>query len=1177
MYTDTKRSYEQIIQESITNPQLSSLHLKLRIQKDRLVAWGLEWADSKADQTDDIDISLDRAGISDLVASIMSSIRELVDETERIQPRSRPHLPGGYPVDKAGMLLGTTTQWTPTNLARLEDIVKDITTSIDTLCDLSRSQQIIRQGSTGEKSNPSSHYLGLEKSVQDPLSSMAKPTIRDEFPTAQDQSSLASSTRIDPAHLIYPTRFQQPAATPPSYNSTATDPGNRVFALLKRFRRLEKTASTRDHSQVTPVFVDYYVEDANHSKHGSSSPLKRYEALVLSLQGPHPESENVYTGSLNIIGWFADPGTSRYAFVYEIPRHTISEVPSHHSTANPTQSLLSYLQNSGEVDTLNVPCLEDRFRLALNLVSNILHVHAKGLTHRNINSNNVVFVNENVTQDAQSKPWKEGVIRKPHLVSWDQGVEDTVASEPETLISNIYRHPGIERGQRSKFRPAHDIYSLGLILLEIGLWMPLNKLWKTKYSRSDFKVRLEAIYAKKLSSKCGRAYMGAVEYCLRAVDEYQSARAAGRATSRDRQAKIQNDYYWNVFKPLERCCRMDDSDEPRVMPACSTAAPLELSEVEQRSRARDENPQQLETKDAEAQEAGSIKPAPCDIWTAFSPLLPGNKVETCVWSHCVPNETRRYFDTIMAPKLNKMFAKAIDRWESFEIYVCMTGLSPDLAKPTILMVCKSLAKAWKILEYVNKEKEMFQLYVAPGQITRSKAKKKRTKRSKLAKVEDTPGQQPSRYQQKPTCGASIGCFFDEQHSEAVTFGGVVLVDGEPHGMSVHHMLEDPGDSDVDMAFEGDGSITFPDPGLLFDESFATLDELDISVYDVEEFEEFDMGDFPGTTAGEGNHIIITQPALDDVDPGYFSNEDEMSDDHLVIHGLGTIHASSGLRRLSFDDIAHEVDWALFKLHDDRKTTMNAVDGGIKHCDKASQAFYPSQVLKAEALGDLKVHAFGSTSGLETGKILPTMQLTKMPGRIYASPVWRVKGNFGVGGDSGAWVIDNGTGGVCAHVTAYSEAMQYATIAPMEVLLHDMEQTLGTNIALPSGEQSSCRTFKEQIVNEAGLQTFAIVGKEGSQSHIGMNKYRSLSFEGSDYGSASEHETQSIQGTSPPQSPGLATSPQPLRSMSTLSLNDVADKWECSHKGKRDSVDRNPKDGKALAKTVPVSEGVQAKC
>ncbi|KAG8531372.1 uncharacterized protein KY384_003001 [Bacidia gigantensis] len=149
IYTDTKKFYEQIVQIQVTNPQVSSLHLKLRIQKDRLNAWGIEWAENNAQQGD-IDDSLDRAGISDLVASIMTSIKELLDDAEKIQPSFRP--PGSLPDQKGGFISQPNRQWTSEDLARLEDLVKDITTSIDTLCDLSRSTQAIRDDFfTGQK------------------------------------------------------------------------------------------------------------------------------------------------------------------------------------------------------------------------------------------------------------------------------------------------------------------------------------------------------------------------------------------------------------------------------------------------------------------------------------------------------------------------------------------------------------------------------------------------------------------------------------------------------------------------------------------------------------------------------------------------------------------------------------------------------------------------------------------------------------------------------------------------------------------------------------------------------------------------------------------------------------------------------------------------------------------
>jgi hypothetical protein len=55
----------------------------------------------------------------------------------------------------------------------------------------------------------------------------------------------------------------------------------------------------------------------------------------------------------------------------------------------------------------------------------------------------------------------------------------------------------------------------------------------------------------------------------------------------------------------------------------------------------------------------------------------------------------------------------------------------------------------------------------------------------------------------------------------------------------------------------------------------------------------------------------------------------------------------------------------------------------------------------------------------------------------------------VGGDSGAWVIDNDSGNVCGHVLAWCERWKIAYICPADVILEDMQRTLGANrICLP---------------------------------------------------------------------------------------------------------------------------------
>ncbi|KAI5287140.1 hypothetical protein KEM55_000072, partial [Ascosphaera atra] len=92
LYTDTKSTCENVTNAASTNddPELVALNQKFRAQKDRLLAWGLEWSDASAAQPNDIDDALNKAGFSDVVAGVMSSMQEILNEAEEIQSPKGP-------------------------------------------------------------------------------------------------------------------------------------------------------------------------------------------------------------------------------------------------------------------------------------------------------------------------------------------------------------------------------------------------------------------------------------------------------------------------------------------------------------------------------------------------------------------------------------------------------------------------------------------------------------------------------------------------------------------------------------------------------------------------------------------------------------------------------------------------------------------------------------------------------------------------------------------------------------------------------------------------------------------------------------------------------------------------------------------------------------------------------
>ncbi|KAL8831805.1 MAG: hypothetical protein Q9170_005133, partial [Blastenia crenularia] len=1083
LYADTKRTYEHMIQQNVTSIPQTATHTKLRIQKDRLIAWGLEWEDSNAAQNGDIDDSLDRAGISDLVASIMSSIQDLLERADSIQPQRTISFPGAFPMDKPTLTARQNPQWTTQDLDRLNDLVKDLTTSIDTLCDLSRSRQALGEAR---------HRKLSVKDPRTPIEQLTCPI----YPPAPNGASAMHATRINDALLQIPDEdlTQAPNSSPPSYESVAASSEDRVLAAMPS--SYDPVPAEKTEKASVPVLLEYLpVIDVISTGQHRPSP-KRYDQLmqvqpnVLAGFGP------TYLGSLKLRGWVKDTRRARVALVYEIPLPDLDPALDR-SRKLKVFTLLSFLHHGADTDSSNTPALEDRFRLAFNLASSLLHLHAKKLFHRNINSRNVIFFrNDDAETSNSTKLWKEGVIRRPFLTAFDQCSEEVHGDLEEPFISNIYRHPNYERGQRSRFRPLFDIYSLGVILLEIGLWMPISKLWKTMYTRSHFKRRLETVYTKKLAGKCGTKYMNVVEFCLKAEDlDYMVKDVHPLESAQiDTLTSSQNSLYWKAFKVLEKCC-MIDAAEDFIAPANDLAG-IQGGKIESEPVLPAMNKQPTPEKVEEGPEPPTLEKISSVPSGEVPQTTEKRKCKCKVWSHEIPTTFSAHWQQVLEPKLNRMFSKIIDRWESYSIELLMAGETAEVARPTIYMVCASVDKARKVLQYVNQDRGLFDIKVSRGQILRSKAgkKKKRGKGKRgpsIGSVNTRVGNDHKQgrfnhYQERPSCGASIGAYLDEQHLPPVSFGGTVLVGGEPYGMSVHHMLEN---DDIDFGLDDTVALhrsmapqtkdrrhieevtvkprSFESPPETLypfeisddadeDEGYRSwTEEDDLSDFDpaqwdtpqVPDLDDVDMGDTPGVEPGHGESLLVTQPAIDDVDEGFFPNEEDADEDHLASHAFGHVHASSGIRRTSRGPISHEVDWALIKIREHRQGTTNTVKDGTRHCHTAN----PRRVLEASKLGGLKVHALGRTSGLQTGMILPSMVTVKMPGRISHSQSWQVAGKFGMGGDSGAWVIDNATGGVCAHVLAWSERNCTAYVAPMEVLFEDMAATLGADVMLPEQE------------------------------------------------------------------------------------------------------------------------------
>lgn len=432
----------------------------------------------------------------------------------------------------------------------------------------------------------------------------------------------------------------------------------------------------------------------------------------------------------------------------------------------------------------------------------------------------------------------------------------------------------------------------------------------------------------------------------------------------------------------------------------------------------------------------------------------------------VPQQHLNQWNFQMLPRLRKLLEKVLkDSAESCSVTLMMAGERVEDAKTTICVTCASAKKVRAALKkYYVLDDDAWDLVVLRGDIQRSKVPRKKRRRPAKARPgrEEAPafGQfdvNPC-YQERPLCGASIGAFRNEEHLPPVSYGGAILVDGMPYGMTVHHMLETPSDGEEDEEQEPEGQAAdaplrssgnwASDPmHSNADVMYTWCDEdpselnLEFQISDDEEGDGFSLsegfdsgfddyllsesyssdeedayededaasiGDTAGVEPGEEPRLFITQPAIDDVHEGFFPSPEDRDDEHLASHALGYVHASSGVRRWTRRGIKHEIDWALIKINDGRTDARNIVfdrpasrgPPGQQRRRRGEQGathgelIYLNDVARIEDLGGLQVHCCGRTSGLQTGQISRAMTLVKLHGRQSFSTSFCVDGNFG---------------------------------------------------------------------------------------------------------------------------------------------------------------------------------------
>ena len=251
----------------------------------------------------------------------------------------------------------------------------------------------------------------------------------------------------------------------------------------------------------------------------------------------------------------------RYGFVFEVPLQKLS---------NPSEQRMSNLRHL----FLTTPCpsLTKRIRLGSMIAESLFYLHAVNWLHKGLRSKSILFFTDiNQKQTELSSPIISGFdFSRPDLP------EEITVRHPSNIYDDLYRHPEHLQDtsfSRSRFHKSHDVYSLGIILIEIAFWKPIEvvmkirmdgksarssvyKIQETILARDDGIVVREQTTMARLEAQVGEVYAKVVRSCM----EGNEAIAIGNGidveeTETDARArtelKMQNVFFEEILGKLQ--------------------------------------------------------------------------------------------------------------------------------------------------------------------------------------------------------------------------------------------------------------------------------------------------------------------------------------------------------------------------------------------------------------------------------------------------------------------------------------------------------------------------------------------------------------------------------------------------------------------------------------------------
>jgi len=523
LFIECLKAYKLFSAAHYINSDLKTFKTKFQIEETRLTQWGFYWGYRSSPGECTLDATIDSAGqnVASTVRLTLQQISTLLKKYAAVSARyDGDNSSSGSAYTYRGMV------WALKDRAALELTIQNLTDFNNGLHQLlpKKSEESLAQvvACTLTRDNDGSDLDDIIAAAASLQYADAAKLAR--FKKAYQMLTLAEEQQ----HLHYPPVLSAPLLLDAS-----------LFKLSTRYSSTDRTFAKFDSSQYVIIeWRSYHASMLSGSQTAQITLRNRVSHLaeLMSRRTQRPEGFNILTCK----GYFDQISSERFGFVYDLPPNSPCSMP---------YTLHQLFAES------SMPPLGTRFGLALSLSRTLNLLHTSGWLHKSIRSNNIAIF--------QAAETNRPEFERPYLLGFGfsrpDGYGEATFGEQSAVASTnqLYRHPEVQGQQPRRYVAGDDLYSLGLLLLEIALWMPLAEIegrGETTSSQAPLNMTKIKAAVSGLPRRVGTIYKEVVEKCLNfsgGTHQVMSDQSAAEWSAE--RLRNQNSFYWDVVKKLEEC------------------------------------------------------------------------------------------------------------------------------------------------------------------------------------------------------------------------------------------------------------------------------------------------------------------------------------------------------------------------------------------------------------------------------------------------------------------------------------------------------------------------------------------------------------------------------------------------------------------------------------------------